>query len=600
MPKITSLRPSHLFPAAVSTAMAAAIVAAVTLGACGHSKRPLVPSGGAGGGAGTLAGHPGHGGGAGSSTAGEAGTAGQRGGAAGRGASDGGAGHGGGGAAGGAHGTPVEPYFHAGTRLKPRVFRVGDVEVIDESQEGGWYDTETRDWCDFRFAADGVERCLPFERFTDDPSVIHYLDPACTRPAVTADTFYCDPSAVAPRSITAVPDAGCGYRAYRIGDRLPYGTPLYDKNGASCHPIQPPEGGADLWPLEEEVPLSTFVAMRRVTRPRHPQMNALVREGDDGSWQVMGFSDPTSGRACSGLGLDVAPSACVPDWADASAEGFSDASCTQHVGWDRTPECAPARASVLLELSKNPSSCPPTSAITGVWQSTGERLTQVFNTSNADGVCEAAPGDPSLLHGQGAPMDLASLAKLDVIEVGSGPLTVAFYGFAGVPFLPAPPRFDPEEASSSSLLLRFTDVARSEPCVPSRFADGRWRCVPSSFDVIPNAKLYYTSADCMGARVYDVRKGIPVNTVGAVCRDPTRSPRGLIVRTGRNQQCDMGAVMATLALDGPSTTGAVYLSDPTGTLCGPLTVSPVENLITASTTLNPDEVFVTMERVLHE
>jgi hypothetical protein len=327
-------------------------------------------------------------------------------------------------------------------------------------------------------------------------------------------------------------------------------------------------------------------------------MNALVREGDDGSWQVIGLSDRTTGTACSGLGLDVSPPACVPDWA--TIGGFSDASCTQRLGADRNSECSPTRASALLQLAKDASRCPPTTAITGVWQSAGERLTQVFFTSNADGVCEAVTRDPALLHDQGAPIDPTSLPKLEIMEVGNGPVTVAFYGFAGVPFLPAPLRFDRLETLSSSPLVRFTDVARSERCVPSRFSDGRWRCVPSSFDVIPNAKLYYASADCLGARVYDVRKGIPVSTVGAVCPDPARSPRGLIVRTGHNEQCDMGAVMTTLALDGPSTTGPLFLSDPTGSLCGPVTVSPAQDLVTASRTLDPDEVFVTIERKLHD
>jgi len=279
-----------------SRPVAVAFLAGVALAACGQSKGARPDGGAAGGGTDAAAGRPDSGevrrggtageGGGGGQSPGMGGATGSLGGGAGDGAPN----------TGGAGGAALEPYFHAGTRLKPRVFRAGDLEVIDETQEGGWYDVETHDWCNFLVGGDGVERCLPYATFSNDPSQIMYLDAGCTRPATLATTAYCDGTAGAPRYATGQPASGCDYRAYQIGDVLPSTTPLYGKAGDSCQSL--PEAttyGYGVWPLGQEVPLATFVTVKRVSRPRHPRMNALVREGEDGSSEIVGFSDPGTG-----------------------------------------------------------------------------------------------------------------------------------------------------------------------------------------------------------------------------------------------------------------------------------------------------------------
>jgi hypothetical protein len=65
-------------------------------------------------------------------------------------------------ATGGASTTaPAWRYFEPGTRLKPLVSRVGDVELIEGPDHLGWFDSELDMPCAFRVGTDGVERCFP-------------------------------------------------------------------------------------------------------------------------------------------------------------------------------------------------------------------------------------------------------------------------------------------------------------------------------------------------------------------------------------------------------------------------------------------------------
>ena len=492
-------------------------------------------------------------------------------------------------AGGGASGAALEPYFHAGTRLEPRVFRVGDLEVIDKTQEGGWYDVETHDWCDFLVGADGVERCLPYATFSDDPTQIMYLDADCTRPAVLAATPYCDRTAGAPRYITGQPSSGCGYRTYQLGDVLPGTTPLYGKAGESCE-LLPATTALDygVWPLGQEVPLGTFVSVKRVSRPRHPQMNALVREGKDGSWEIIGFSDPGTGAPCFGLGLDISPPVCVPDLPDAASAGdfFSDMACEQPVrlGLGGIPGCSLNAAAVILDVATNAFVCPFTMSIAGLWKTAGVRTAPAFNTS-PDAQCGPALPDATVVYDQGPPIDLASIPRLDVIEVGSGPLTLAFYGFGGVPFLPAPHKF------FDAPVVRFTDVARKEPCDPFVFGDGKWRCVPSSFVPRGSSSLFFESSDCTGTPLFAAARP-------GLCSDTTRAPAGVIIITESQQGCTNQPVGAAAEIGGPVTTSAV--SQNRGSFCLSASVSATNDFLELKPQLNPDEVFVTMERGLKQ
>jgi len=557
------------------------------LTACGKTSNdsPVQAAGGVSG-AGASAGAPesGEPGGAGTSAAGatdDGGAGGAVGGAGDAGDASSNAGTSGGPSAG-APGMVVEPYFHAGSRLKPRVFSAGDLEVIHGAADDAWHDVKTGDACRFRIAADGVERCLPVNEFDeDDANQLSYLDAACTQPAVL-DTFgRCADEGV--HYVTVRPASGCGYRTYRLGAARPSTTRLYAKHGSSCARLPISTIGNDVLPLAEEVPLDTFVAVKRVSRPRHPRMNAWVREGEDGSWQVIGFAEPGHDAPCFGLGLDTSPRLCVPPWLP-SWGYFSDAACSQRVAFqpDDSTRCTSDTPTALLNTTKTDASCAEPYSVTELWQLGGVATIPLFNNNN--GACEGPSTEPSVILTQGAPIPLASLPQLDVIEVGNGPLRAKFLGFDGVPFLPAPRTNDSPEPGP------FIDAARGEPCNPHLFPDGTWRCIPFSFQQVMDFDFFYESQDCTGPRAYNPYP----STATEYCELASYTPRGVFVQSLLPNVCWDRPVTETLELDGESSAPDVSYHGLSST-CRSVPPSAGLHLLKVGRQLNPSDVFVAME-----
>lgn len=486
---------------------------------------------------------------------------------------------------GGAQGTVAEPYFRAGTRLKPLVYRAGDLEVLDSTAETSWYDAKLGAWCTFKVGADGVERCLPNNLFVEDGASnrLSYLDATCTRPAVRSGGP-CDGRAT--NYLTVEPASSCSYRVYRMGAPRASSTPLYQKmDGGSCRRLPAATDGLQVFPLEEELPPGTFVAVKRVSRPRHPGMNAWVREGEDGSSEIVGFVDPVRDVPCFALGQEVSLHACIPGHAAQTASTFSDSSCTQLVGFEDDRRCvARPNPVLLLDLQGSASSCSRTQSINGVWQSAGVRSTRLFTA--ASGTCEPLPGEASPVHDRGAPVELASLPRLEVIEVGSGPVRLPFYGFGGVPFLPVQRGFD-----NVTTVGPFKDVASGEPCEPFMFADRTWRCVPTSFIPIVDFELLYESEDCTGGRAY---------SVGNACADARPAPRGVLVSSFSTVIDCVHPVIETIGFEGRSSAASVSRRGLAGPACERLPASPDASLFRASNALDPAELFGAMERRLKD
>lgn len=571
------------------------------LAACGRASKDPTPGGGAGSGArggmpgasasagvvtdggqhatsgGTDSAEGGEGGGI-QITGGTAGSAGGavHGGTSGADAGDGGSETGAAGAgasSGGGKGTVVEPYFHAGARLKPRVYRVGDLEVLDSVTEQSWYDMETRVWCNFSVGSDGVERCFPDNVWSDESLI--YLDAACTRPALRNR----DPGCGASDYLMMEPDSACSQRTYRIGVARPYDTPIYVKREGSCQRGSAGTAQDSVSPLEE-VPPETFVAVKRVSRPRHADMNALVREGDDGSSEIVGFSEPGHEAPCFGLGLDVSSQVCVPSWGRIG-EIFGDADCTQPMGHDLRDPCTGRTNTVLLQVTADAQSCEPAQAIDGLWRSAGKRLAPVFAITQ--GVCAMSSTEQQSVEVPGAPIDLASLPTLDLIEVGDSPLKLVFYGFGGVPFLPASRRLD-----AGLSVGRFIEAASGESCWPVWFEDGTWRCVPPSFPVVGDFELHHESEDCTGPPLYPALE--PRSCVG---KQPEL--RGLVVQRLTGATCMIPAVQA-LEFGEKFRPSSLSHGSP---ICQTTRVSDGSSVFRLNE-VDPAQLFVPMERTLQD
>lgn len=197
----------------------------------------------------------------------------------------------------GATGASVE-YFHPGTRLKPMVLSAApDLDIIEGTGESGWYDIELDMPCYFIRDENGVVRCFPLSLKTH----LTYSDASCTQPVHrTGPIVACGRENLRYVAVEQYGADRCGHRGFRMTDQLPLATPLFSTNPSTlaCEPYQATGGTDDiLWRLEP-VPPETFVAMHEVNRARHPDMDAVVREGDDGSWQVLGFFDKQRGAPC--------------------------------------------------------------------------------------------------------------------------------------------------------------------------------------------------------------------------------------------------------------------------------------------------------------
>jgi hypothetical protein len=327
------------------------------------------------------------------------------------------------------------------------------------------------------------------------------------------------------------------------------------------------------------VPLETFVAVQRVSRPRLPNMNAWVREGEDGSSEVVGFYDPVRQTPCSGLGLDVDSDACVPSWVEV-ANTFADSGCTQRVGLVDNPYvCRPPVSTAFLELESASDACKPSaSIIRGLWQIAGTRRTQIFD-GGLDGSCQRSSTELRTAYVQGPAIQLASLPKLDVIQVGNGSLRMPFYGFDNVPFFPA--------AAS------FIEAASGDSCVPRLFADGTWRCVPSSVQRMRDVDVYYQTPDCTGERLYAWRPSDE-------CPDEPREPTAMTVEPFAGN-CPVHPITDTLEFDGPpATRSALFSISPFSGCQSLLQPDDQVKILRATKVVNPAERFIPFERTLSD
>jgi hypothetical protein len=141
----------------------------------------------------------------------------------------------------------------------------------------------------------------------------------------------------------------------------------------------------------------------------------------------------------------------------------------------------------------------------------------------------------------------------------------------------------------------FIDVARGEPCDPHLFADGMWRCVPASFQRVMDFDFFYESEDCTGPRAY-----IPTpNGSAAYCKYADRKPRGVFVQSLQPAVCRDYLVTDTLELDGESS--ATYVSHHgLSETCRSQPFSAAFQLLKVSRQLNPNDLFVTMERKIKD
>jgi hypothetical protein len=320
----------------------------------------------------------------------------------------------------------------------------------------------------------------------------------------------------------------------------------------------------------EEVPPETFVAVQRVSRSRLPNMDAWVREGADGSWEVTAFHDPIRNAACSGLGLVSSTDACIPNWIEPTDQ-YADSSCTRHVAYDDRDTCGGATEPVaLLTPAATGDDCSTIVTFNGLWEIATEGSTELFGLG-VDG-CEPSSVGDAKTYVQGAPIDVASLPRLEIIQVGTGSLRLPYYGFDGVPFFPVPG-------------APFLEAASGDTCHPYAFADGITRCVSSRFPLVADYDHYYQSADCSGDLVYPWFDS---------CNRP--APVGIVIRPFGCAK----TVTETLEFDGTVAAGAGLFHPTPSSSCqdSGFVAREGSKWFRASKPVNPADRFIPFELLL--
>jgi len=381
---------------------------------------------------------------------------------------------------------------------------------------------------------------------------------------------------------------GCGATTYKLGAALPARTRVYSNAADSCADQGTAVG--PVYPLQKVSP-DTFVEMQDVSRPGTAHMNAWVREGADGSSEVIGFYDQARQAPCFGLGAGVSSDACVPRSVDITdtADTFADSACTQRVGFDYQVVCGPPETKAFLQLATQGDECQTTRTIGGLWEAGSAHRGAIFYSNSLDGTCTRSAQDDITSYLQGAPISVASLPKLEVMQVGTGSLRVPFYGYEGVPFYPVPNLGAPLAGVGGQ--VPFIEAATGNSCNPYLFADGTWRCIPSTFQRVSDYDSYYQSPDCTGALVYPWASS-------AICSGVPRQPLGIFVLHFGG--CgDPVPVTETLTFEEPSlASGLVYHPSPTKACEPGFSLDDRVRGLRATKPVNPADLFIPFERIL--
>jgi hypothetical protein len=461
-------------------------------------------------------------------------------------------------------------YFEPGTRLKPLVSRVDDVELIEGPDYHGWFDSELEMPCSFRVGTDGIERCFPAQGVT----TALYSDATCTT-LVYVHYRTCDDTP--PGHVTFDNRTGgtCSIEAYRMGQELPSTAELYSSATGTCQRTTLPATTTSIWALEPEAP-ETFVEVEHTRKAWLRGLDAELREGADGSFEVIALFDLIRDEPCRPLGPSVVPSVCIPHYRSWSG-GYGDASCARRLILG-AELCIAWSPTTSLTLKAVPDSCPRTATFD--LKELGESVETPFYADDGSGACVVA--DPELGHGflEGDPIDHGSLPLVDIVEVGSGPVRARYFGAGDRPLYP-----DRNGASP------FVVAASGEACSPYPFDDGVRRCIPESFPVVRRSELFFAEASCTGEMLLRFEPGD--------CTADTPEPRGLVIR---NDDACNPAIAETLGLSGTSTAPTVYRWIASNSTCQEDSVSsyPGSIFYIAGEPLDPNALFTEIKRAIEE
>lgn len=305
------------------------------------------------------------------------------------------------------------PEWQSGSRLRARVLDAGSGARSFEE----WVDTTTKQSCVFTSAADGVPRCLPALK-----DGIAFEDAACEQPVqvvvpngeanvewLTFDFLGADSNDVCPT---------WPIRAGRV-THPSSATTFYTRTfGGGCVPTALPIGGT---PMHVDiVSADQFVAAHETTGASAGGLASVVREADDGSWQIVKVRDTSRGADCASYTSASGDRRCVPNehigWR--TGRYFADSGCTDGVAYDtcETP---------TIVYSDDPSDCSDSHLFSVAEKIDGPG----YMVEN--GACVPVPWADHTFYRYAA-QPLAPFPAIHDVDLGASRVQVRRWGSAGV------------------------------------------------------------------------------------------------------------------------------------------------------------------------
>jgi hypothetical protein len=392
-------------------------------------------------------------------------------------------------------------YFGAGERLSPVLL---SVEAGVGTVTRQWFDAELSAACSYNMGADGRWHCLP-----SIAGNVYYTDADCSEAVGWASEVPTCESAQELVSSTSqfVYELGeCGAEMYRLTEQVDIPAQVYRLSGDTCSSVETatmPSGA--VLRQAEHMPAQSFVTRQLVVESdeRSPGMRARRWVGEDGSWELESFYDEARDEPCNPISPPNPPGvpagACIPHPfinAVLHAQGgpYYDAQCTRlgalqslggQVGCDPNE---PPRA--LYVWSDSPDGCPPL-PWAALFEASELQEQPIPYAEDEAGNCVVWEREPHPAYVATEEIAFDSLAILDRVLVGTGRIKVAFLAHEGVPYMPDGSYFD--------------SVAE-EPCRPTLFSDGTYRCVSSAWQAAGSVSILWADPECSDAPLISVAR----------------------------------------------------------------------------------------------
>jgi hypothetical protein len=315
--------------------------------------------------------------------------------------------------------------------------------------------------------------------------------------------------------------------------------------------------------------------MQRVSRPYADGLDEWVREGDDGSWEVVAFYDQARSVPCASFPPGYEPAMrCLPSFNDATSS-FADEACETPAA--EIGECEETTPAALGLAERSGDACSSTTTYR-FFEIADEGEMPTF-AKDLDGSCVAYDTTPVRTRTAGAPIPAESFPALEIVEAGTARIHGKFYASEGKPMLPVQHFPGP-----------WLDSTTGQACTPERFADGSIRCVTYA-GLSPDATtaqsidVFYTSDSCSGERL------VPWGT-GTCLVDLATPERAVVPATDACEAAGMEAVAVT----GTVTPSSVYRTDDETGGCvpvDPVTLGAATYLVLGDT-LDPATLFAEM------